>query len=749
MALPPSAPASTYAMTPSSASLPAPGMIIDQDEDAGGVNVAAIAWQSRWLILLFTLLGGLASWLYLQRVVPRYTSLARVFVEQNLPRALNGDALGTFSNKYLFTQAELIRSSSVLSAAVEAPENAALETFRKTDNPVGLLRESLEVAVGERDDIINIAIELENPTDAAVIVNSVVDAYITQYAEERRTNVVDVVNILRSEKQRRDDELESRRKALESFRQEHVSLAIQSKEGNVVNELFSALSQELNATQIQLLESKTRYARAKKMLENPDQAPFLMELARSAHSNSRGSDLEGQIQSVEQSLVSQQTKWGPGYPSVRLLQDSLDKLRSKQAEQQQAILNAYVDGLRQDYELLTQRRDELQRAYDKQFALATAVSQQAAKLDALQEAHDRTARMCDILDERIKEVNLSEEVGAMNVSILEVAGPGMQTFPDRPKTLSLGLAFGAMLGFGLAWLRNLLDHRLKSIEEIASVMQLPIVGAVPLVTGARSREGERNIGGRIVALQPRSVAAEAIRALRTSLHFGLAGDARTYVVTSPAPGDGKSTVASNLAIAMAQANQRVLLIDADMRKPTQHEIFGVEVESGFAAVLSGVTPAIEAVVATSVPSLDLLACGRIPASPVELLNNGNFSEALEQLSRHYDQIIIDSPPVMPVADARLISAMVDCSLLVLRAERSTRRISVSARDELLKVRTQRLGVIVNAAPLHRASYGGYYAYGYGSNGQVAYGGEVAPEPAPSRRRLLKQDLEPELGAVDS
>ncbi|WP_197529779.1 GumC family protein [Botrimarina mediterranea] len=726
-------------------------MSVDQEDDSDGVNVLAVAWQSRWLILLFTLLGGVAAWAYLQQATPRYTSLSRIFVEQKLPSVLAGESLGAFSTKHLYTQAQLICSPSVLNAAIEAPENVGIETFRNTDNPLALLREEIEVVVGERDDIINISIELENPTDAAQIVNSVVDAYITKYAEERRSDVVDVVNILRSEKQRSDQDLEERRQALDEFRRDHVTLAVQSKEGregNVVTELFAALSRELNATQIELLEAKTRYARAQKMLENPDQIPFLMELARTAQAGSRSGDLDGQIQMMEQNLIAQQAKWGPGYPAVRLLEESLAKLRERRAEQQQATLNAYVDGLRQNYELLAQRRDELQKAYDKQFALATEVSQQAAKLADLQEAYEQTSEYCDTLNKQIREVNLSENVGAMNVSILEVATPGIQTFPGRRKTLSLGLAFGSMLGFGLAWLRSMLDQRLKSIEEIASVMQLPVIGAVPLMAGSRGREGDRSVGGRLVALQPRSTAAEAIRTLRTALYFGIGGESKTFVVTSPAPGDGKSTVASNLAIAMAQANQRVLLIDADMRKPTQHETFGMTPTTGFSDVLTGAVLAIEAVVSGVAPNLDLLPCGPIPPNPVELLNNGMFSEVLEQLLRQYDQIVIDSPPVMPVADSRMISAMVDCSLLVLRAERSTRRISVGARDELLRVRTQRLGVVVNAAPIHRSNFGGYSGYGYGSYGQVAYGHEDAAEARPAVRRRLKSMADEDLTSID-
>ncbi|MEM7679188.1 MAG: polysaccharide biosynthesis tyrosine autokinase, partial [Myxococcota bacterium] len=383
----------------------------------------------------------------------------------------------------------------------------------------------------------------------------------------------------------------------------------------------------------------------------------------------------------------------------------------------------------------------------------TDVSAQAAQLASLQDAYKRTAQYCDLIDERMREVNLNDEVGAINVSIVDSAAPGVETYPDRPKVLSMSLAFGAMLGFGLAWLRDLLDQRLKSVDEIAAVMHLPVIGAVPILTGLRGSGNDgRSEGGRIVATHPRSPAAEAVRTLRTALDFGLAGpESKVFVVTSPAPGDGKSTVASNLAITMAQANQRVLMIDADLRKPTQTEIFDVRADIGLSAVLTGDQAPEEVIAPSGVPSLDILPCGKRPSNPVELLNNGVLPEALRNLSEHYDKIVIDSPPVMPVADARIIAAMADCALLVLRADRSTRRLSVAARDELLKVRTQRLGVVVNAAPLHRSGYGyGYGAYGaYGEYGQSPMAEDESSKPRKPRKALRPPVAREAASSVDA
>jgi capsular exopolysaccharide synthesis family protein len=290
---------------------------------------------------------------------------------------------------------------------------------------------------------------------------------------------------------------------------------------------------------------------------------------------------------------------------------------------------------------------------------------------------------------------------------------------------------GAFVGFGLSWLRDLLDHRLRSVDEVAEALQLPVLGMLPHMPASR----ERSHVGRLVARAPRCAIAEAVRTLRTAIHFGLSGhDTRILCITSPSPGDGKSTVASNLAIAMAQADQRVLLIDADMRKPTQHLIFEVDPPHGLSSVLSSQTPVEDLILPTGIECLDILPCGALPSNPVELLNNGFFAELLEKLKGRYDKIVVDSPPVMPVADARVIAAIADSTLLVLRAERSARRLSQAARNELWRVRAKRLGVVVNGVPSNRNhSYG--YGYGYGD-----YGYGQIDDGLPRERRKKSRSL---------
>jgi len=226
--------------------------------------------------------------------------------------------------------------------------------------------------------------------------------------------------------------------------------------------------------------------------------------------------------------------------------------------------------------------------------------------------------------------------------------------------------------------------------------------------------------GQKVHLASKSIVAEAYRTIRTAVFFGVPkGKAKTILITSPNAGDGKTTLVSNLAIAMAQAGQKTLILDADFRKPMQHNIFEFENGKGLSSVFAGAISLEEAIQASPVKELDVLSCGPEVPNPSEILNSDIFAETLkEELSKRYDRIIIDSPPVGLVADSQILAAICDITLLVLRAEKSTRRHSQQARDVLLSVGGRLLGAVVNDVPQkhdrygYYSNYGGYGGYGY-------------------------------------
>jgi succinoglycan biosynthesis transport protein ExoP len=341
--------------------------------------------------------------------------------------------------------------------------------------------------------------------------------------------------------------------------------------------------------------------------------------------------------------------------------------------------------------------------------------------------------MLNEVQSRLAKLRVDQGNKAWTVRILESAEPATKPGkPEKAKILALAIVAGLMLGFGGAWVREKTDHRLSSADEIAQILGLPVLSIIPSMPG-RSGAVTR---GQKVHLESMSDVAEAFRTLRTVVYFSVPeGKSKTILLTSPFQGEGKSTTASGLAIAMAKAGRRTLMIDGDLRKPTLHRIFELNDQVGLSSVMAGRESLEKAVQRTAVEGLDVLPCGPIPANPSEILNSRAFAELLQKLASKYDHIVIDSPPVLPVTDARILGATCDVTLLVLRANRSTRRMSEYAAEAMLGVGARVLGVVVNDVP--RSKRSGYHGgYGYGNYGYGKRNYEMASQPAgPQQKRL--------------
>jgi len=319
------------------------------------------------------------------------------------------------------------------------------------------------------------------------------------------------------------------------------------------------------------------------------------------------------------------------------------------------------------------------------------------------------------LNDRINQLEQQQDLmkNIRSIEVMELAVPSPSpSWPVPSQTLLVAGLVGLTLGGFLAFLRDRTDHRLRSAEEIQNFVGLQILGVVPRMPGRRTSVAR----AMSVHLDPRSEVAEAYRTIRTAVYFGAAGTrARTLLVTSPEAGDGKTTSASNLAIAIAQTGRSVLLLDADFRKPTQHKNLDVNDGVGLSSVLSGTETLDRAIQRTGVDGLDILPCGTIPGNPSEILNSQEFGELVDRLALKYDHIIFDSPPVNLVTDARILGAVCDATVLVLRADKSTRKAAEHARNALLSVGTKVIGAIVNDAARGKGyeTYGGSY---YGTAG---------------------------------
>ncbi len=852
-----------------------------------------ITIRYRWTIILTVAICLLASIAYLLKATPIFTSRSKLYVKQTGPKIISDyGAVRSHSKNYLYTQGELLRSPSILSQAINKPSIGQFKTFEGIDDPVGYLEKNLGIEIGRKDDIITVSLDSAYPEEAAMIVNEVVSSYVDDYANQNRSTVSEVLRLLQKEKINRDKELSEKLNSLLEFTRENGVVQDTGQNGHVVFQRLGKLSEALTMSQIETINAKADYDAAVQMAKDPIKLKQLVMIGSHSNATSVANDsemgLRQQLRELQQELVHLTSQCTNEHPMVVDVERKISQIQSQLKGENNLFAEVYVDAINQKWQTAKMKEEKLLASFEDQRHIAQSIGVKAAEYSVLQSELRRTERLCEILDERIKELNVTEDAGALNIRILEVAKAGKRpTSPQKAKTLAMAMMMGLLMGYGLAISRGWLDYRLHSAEEISSLLGIPVLGVVPSIkttledninigsqkawelvknyTGEfieklqqkvflakhektssskisnentskqltvlssgknmllkvwpaisqacktvrngiaiSNRDGEyrddantdveimpnqenqkqgkgwldaqHSVGdlyqqrldnvlfgktpkrtehpakkvvveandkvsinpdtnsverGQEVRLKPRSVVAESYRTIRTAVFFGVPKDeAKTILVTSPAPGDGKSTLVSNLGIAMAQAGQKTLIMDCDFRKPRQNCIFEIDNNKGISNVLAGEMKLDEVIHKSPTEGLDLLTRGPEVPNPSEILNSEMFGKLIEKLRSKYDRIIIDSPPATAVADSRILSATCDVTLLVLRAMKSTRRLSIHAMENLSGVGAKVLGAIVNDVHVSGGKYGSYGSYGYGYYGGYGYGEQNAKSHKP-------------------
>lgn len=663
-----------------------------------------------------------AGMIYIQTATPIYTSTAKLYLDYGgIPIAQSYES-GRIprTDRYLYTQAELLVSRPILGAVFELPEIRRLRTFAEIGVPMGYLRRNLDVEVGRRDEIVSVSFSSPYAAEVPQIVNKVVDAYMASRSDNQRKNSSQVLKILQEEMARASAELDEKRDELEQFQSTSMPLALGSDQGSGVGQLYLTLQTEYTQAQLRASDAEL-FFRSAQMLANDPEA--LRQYARSrgqvtayAGGGNEIAQLEAQLTSGRSDLEALLAELTPDHPRIASLTVQIERLRATINDLNDRFVRVLLAAAERQFQEAKEREEELGDLYREQ---GQKVAQLNRELNRYQRLHTEVSQLmtyCQTVEQQIREIRtiVGEDVGQLRMEILEPALVSESpSHPQKSKIMAMALILGLLAGGGLAVLRDFMDQTLRSGEEISAVLGLSVLGVVPAMPQRETIPAR----GQKVYRQPDVPEAEAFRTIRTAIFFGAPKDrAKTLLVTSPAAGDGKSTLASNLAIAMAQAGQKTILLDADFRKPMQHTIFEAQNDrGGLSAVLAGQMKLGLAIQATSVKGLSLLSCGPRVANPSEILNSGRFTALLERLGEAYDRIVVDAPPVTAVADAQILGAVCDVTILVLRAGKSTRKIGQRAIDGLQRVGAHLLGAVVNDVARSGDRYGYYGTYG-GSNG---------------------------------
>jgi capsular exopolysaccharide synthesis family protein len=708
------------------ASLASPRRFAVQDIQHAGerpaVNVLLVAWRRRWTVIACVLVAvalGVYSYKHATRI---YSSNSIVYIQQNLPRPLTDDAFTSAGNSasYLATQCSLIQSTVILSDALKEPGVLQTTCLRSSQNPVGFLKSSVTAQPSKQGDLIVVSMESTDPQAAAIIVNAVVQAYIDYQSKQHQSTAVEIIKFLQKSADEHEQELKGVQQKMLALKKANPELAVQTARGGIASTRLSDLYSALAAAQFRSLDLKSAEVEAEASSGDPLKLRRILDQVQLGGEISPTADpqLIGEFHQQERELEALlDAHLGECNAAVIDARKKLDRLQSEIQKSTQAAIASCVDLLQAARRSSDDRVKQLDDALKAERLVMMELNTKQAEYDEYAQEADQASRSLDVLRSRIKDINVNEDVGSLSVSVLETAVPDYG--PIRPvasKVIGTDMIGGLMAGLLLAILRDLMDQRLRNVEEIVTILDLPVIGAVPRIP----RLGSRRDSGREIHLRPRSGVAEAYRTIRTAIYFGLDEGHlyKTIMVTSPSPGEGKSTCVGNLAIAISQAGRKVLILDADCRRPSQHKIFKLAEGKGLSDLLSGTATLDEAIQKTDVDRLEVIPCGVLPPNPAELLDSQTFLDLLKDLSTRYDQIIVDSPPLLPVSDARILAASCDSVLMLLRAQRSTRRLARLARDALASVGANVIGVVINDVTKNGNGYD-YTYYGYGRYGNLA------------------------------
>lgn len=665
------------------------------------------------------ILALVAAHLLLRRVTPLYVSTARIYVEQEIPKVLRDAERGvmTKQDNYLYTQAEVLRSNPVLANALDSLDTERMQTFAEAGDKRTTLRKGLETEVGKMDGIINLSFKGAYPGEAAEIVNAVVDAYVAFHAAQKRDAAAALLKILEEARVHYDADVAEKYQRLLEFKRQKESLALGSDQANHV------LLRQMEQLLMQRGEAKTAtrqikhfYDTALSLAEDPAALRQLLEARQGRRMQDTAANkmasLQAELARLQGDRADVLLELRPEHPAIATLDAEIKRVQGEIAELDRSFVRGQLAILRQEYAAAVQKEEELAAQCEAQRQQILLLNDELAQYARLQSDYEEAKDSSGILDDRIKELSVTEAVGGLTVTILERAtAASVPSEPRKARLTAIAVLLGLCAGVGLALVRELCNQRLRSWQEISSLLRLPVLSVIPTI---RPPMRSGILRAQMVRICPTGPEAEAFRRLRTPLLLGtFNGHAKTVLVTSPVCGEGKTTVVSNLALALAQAGQRVLIVDADCHTPKQHRIFKKDRRhKGLSSVVADQVPLEDAIEPSGTDGLDILTCGPEVSSPSEMLNHDRFRRLIAILAGQYDRVLIDSPPVLLLTDAQILAARCDGVVLVLRAGVSTRRDSIHAYAELAGVGARVLGVVVNAAPRRRSSYryGGYSCY---------------------------------------
>lgn len=692
--------------------------------------------KHKWIALLvfFTVLFSVTAYTLRQ---PRiYESIATLEIDSQKTNVLSGIQdvyeIGEYgywdSKQYLETQYKIIQSRAIATLVVEKlhldrdlvflglsqiEDEKLLTTLIERADPAGIIMGNLKVEPVSESRLVRLRYQSTDPEQGTLIVNQIAKTYIEQNLERKLVSTRQATEWLAEQVETLKKKLEESERALYDFKRDNDIIDTDMDEKiSITGRRLVSVSDAYAVAETELIRAKSRYD---SLMTVVNQVPDLADIASMpALSNDLVKELKLQYMRLQARMNELLEKYKENHPQIQTVKAEMERTLASLNRELKSIL----EGAKADYQAAQLTAEALKKELESAKAQARTLSLKQVEHNRLTRDQESSQKIYEQVLVRMKEVDLSALLKVNNIRILEEAQQPRS--PVRPRVyfnLTIGFIVASLLTLISAMLTEMLDKTMKNADDIQRLLKVPLLGIIPKVkVDDELRRPDGSIGNAADLysfLRPKSSVAECCRTVRTNIAFMSPERAvNKLLVTSASPREGKTMIAANLGITLSKAGRRVLIVDTDMRRPRIHKAFGMINDYGLSNIIMGTMTIEQAVRTTPIENLDVLTCGPIPPNPAELIGSERFLQILHELGERYDRVLLDSPPVIAVADAMILSNYVDGVVVVVRFGKTLRDVAIQAVKQLRDVNANVLGAVINELDLDNKEYGHYYYYYY-------------------------------------
>ncbi len=727
-----------------------------QEEEIDLKDYLRIIIKRRWLIATILIVLTSIVAIYSFMAEPIYKATAQVLIEKENPKVVDVEevlGVNTTGRDYYQTQYEIPKSRSLALRVIKALDlehnkefipkppgviGSIISWFKgifskklpsgpqsKYEKLIDTYLSRLKIEPIRNSRLVKVSFEAKDPTLAAKVANAHARFYIESSIERKFDASKKAVRFLKKRIKEVRKKLEEAEIALQRYREKEGLASVDFEERqSIILKSLDELNSALNKAKTERIEKESLYRELIKVANNPDKIDSLPAVVE----NPLIQRLKAEYIKLVAEYYKKGKKYGPAHPVMVRLRSEIRSIKKNIAQEVKNI----AESIKVEYKIALENEKEILKAMEEKKKEALLLNKKQIQYNVLKREVDVNRSLYKSLLKRLKETGITEDLKMTNIMIVDHASvPDKPVRPRKGLNIILSIVVGLFLGIFLAFFLEYLDNTIKYPSEVEKELKIPLLGVVGRIEFVGENPKKEEL---IIDSESRSHIAESFRTIRTNLSFAAPDvERKIFIVSSALPGEGKTIISSNLAVAFSQVEKKVLLLDCDLRKPRVHTVFGLERDNGLAEFLGGTSdPKIKD---TRFPNLKIITSGVIPPNPAELLASGKMKAFIEKMRSNFDMIIIDSAPILAAADSIEVAPLTNGLVMVAKAASTPIPSIQTAIDQIMDVGGKVIGCILNNVDLEKEDY--YYShYRYYHHYYYYYDDQGKKKKKKKRRRLV-------------